>query len=365
MRVLVIRLGAFGDCLIITPVLRELKKQGHEVIVLTSERGQEVFKHNPNVDRIMYQKTDSVPPDNLKHYWTKLEHDVKADKVINFSESIEVALALHPRDPRYMFPKEERRNLCDRNYYEYAFEWAKMDWKEKNTPVTVPINKRRASQLMSTGTCDELVRQFHPEMHFSDVEIGKAKSHIRRDYINIALCMSGSGKHKTWPWFEILIGELFNKYGKKIHIITLGDEICKLIEIHNDKGITNLAGEIPMREAMALTKFVDLVVSPDTGVLHASAMYDTPKVALLGHTTAENITKHFVNAYPVQADETKAECSPCFRLIYNMQLQCPTDPFTKGAYCMTKGITPEMVMKRVEEALYDRCKEKLSETATV
>ena len=42
---------------------------------------------------------------------------------------------------------------------------------------------------------------------------------------------------------------------------------------------------------MILTKLVDLVISPDTGVLHASGAFDTPKIGLLGHTTIENITK--------------------------------------------------------------------------
>jgi ADP-heptose:LPS heptosyltransferase len=56
---------------------------------------------------------------------------------------------------------------------------------------------------------------------------------------------------------------------------------------------------------MALTKFVDLVISPDTGVLHASGCYDTPKIGLLGHTTIENITKYFKNDYSIYIADRK------------------------------------------------------------
>lgn len=321
-RAYVVRLGAFGDNLVITPVLKELKNRGYHVILEYSDRGEPIFRNNPYIDEHIYYKKNSIPFEKLNGYWKNQAKKLKADKIINFSETLEVALAVHPRSPRYNYSKTERFMLCNKNYYEYSMNWAGLD----------------ATDL-------------RPELYFDDKELTKVDSYLKKDMFNILICMSGSGKHKVYPWHDILVGSILNEY-PDAYIITVGDLPCKIIEAHADR-VTNLSGDINIRTAMALTKVVDLVISPDTGVLHASGCYKTPKIGLLGHTTIENITKHFLNDYSVESNSVLAECSPCFRLIYNMKQQCPVDPVTGAAYCMAKGIVPEEVFKKVKK-VYDK-----------
>ena len=318
-KVLLIRLGAYGDCLVITPVIREFKKQGYYVGVLASERGNHVFENNPNIDELLFQPTDEVEINKLQPYWDKVAEDFKADKVINFSESLEVALAVHPRSPRYNWTKEERRRVCNISYYKFSMMWAKLESDN-----------------------------YKPELFFTSDERKEALSHIKKDKFNILMCMSGSGKHKAYPHMEILTGTILNEI-KDAHIITVGDLACKIIESCESGKITNLAGEVGIRTSLALTEMVDLVISPDTGVLHAAGCYATPKIGLLGHTTKENITKYFENDYSVESNPFLAECSPCFRMIYKMKQQCPVDPHTGGSYCMSKGLLPEVVFEQVRQ----------------
>ena len=99
---------------------------------------------------------------------------------------------------------------------------------------------------------------------------------------------------------------------------------------------------------MALTGVVDLVLSPDTGLLHASGCYDTPKIGILGHNTIECITKHFKNDYSIESDPEKAECSPCLYLIYNKNLQCQTSSeYGDASLCMAEGIPMQKVLDKV------------------
>jgi len=60
MKCLISRVGAFGDMLIITPVLKRLKELGYEIVVHTGQRGIQILKYNPNVDRIIEHR-DRVP----------------------------------------------------------------------------------------------------------------------------------------------------------------------------------------------------------------------------------------------------------------------------------------------------------------
>lgn len=312
---LVIRLGAYGDMVIITPVLKRLKELGYKVILNTSERGLEILKHSPYVDEFIKHTSDSVENEKLREHWKSLRDKVKPDKYINFSESLECNVAMHPLDPLYIYPKYERHKQCNRNYYDVTEEWAEISGCQK-TPI----------------------------LHFTEDEEREAQKLIKKGKFTILWSLSGSGRQKVYPWSDYVIGEVLKNY-KDIHFLTVGDERCKLLESLDDKDITNLSGEISIRTAMCLTKFVNLVIAPDTGVLHASGCYETPKIGLLGHTTRTNITKYFKNDYSIEAE---CDCSPCYRLIYDFTIQCPIEPLTHAAWCMAEGIPPEKIYGAIE-----------------
>src|SRR3990167_7279840 len=124
MKILMCRLGAIGDSIVIVPLLRFLKQQGHQVYLETSETGLQVLAHNPYVDKFIPYKTKSVPDDKLGAHWDKLMKDLECDKFINMCESIERAISFHPVDPPYNYTKEERHRLGNKNFYEYAFTHA-------------------------------------------------------------------------------------------------------------------------------------------------------------------------------------------------------------------------------------------------
>lgn len=198
---------------------------------------------------------------------------------------------------------------------------------------------------------------YNPELFFDKLELYDVRDKGRcesADFVdefkfNILLGMSGSGGNKAWPWMETLALQICEKY-PDVHIITVGDEKCRLIEPELEGRITNLSGKIPMRMSMELTGLVQLVIAPDTGIIHAAGCYDTPKICLLGHNTIETITKHFTNDYSVEADPELAPCAPCLSLIYNKDQQCPTVAECGGSVlCMAKGISLQRVMEQFEK----------------
>lgn len=321
---LIVRYGAFGDGIIMTPVIRKLKQMGYYVIANVSDRCMAVLKDNKNVDEFLYHETDSVACDKLTSHWLKLLSDIKPDKYINLSESLECKLALSPKDPAYIYSKQERIDLCSKNYYEETFKSAGLDYDTED--------------LM-------------PELFFDSSEIDACGRILDKDKFNILWCLSGSNKHKAYPYVETVIEEILDN-NKNVRFITVGDDSCSIIEPKIGHAVTNLCGKISMRISLALTKHVDLVVSPDTGVLHASGCFDTPKIGLLGHTNIENITKHFKNDYSI---ESTSPCSPCFRLIYDHTWQCPVDYVTGGCVCQAIGIPPETVVNQIQKVIDERC----------
>lgn len=331
MRILIFRSGAFGDCLITTPLVRNLAGQGHELIYVTGQRGMQVLKNNPHVKTLIPHKEDT-PLDKLSDYIDYLQRKHKADRVIDLSESIEVALSLHPRGPEYKLSKPEKLARFNRNFYEHTFTHA----------------GEPADPLTRTGAYSDFI---NPELFFDEHELSEARKYLKPNQFNVLVGMSGSGNNKCWPWTQDLCEKIAERH-LDVHIITVGDERCKLIEPIFEGRITNLAGDISMRTAMALTGLVDLVIAPDTGIIHAAGCYPTPKICLLGHNTIECITKHFENDYSIEADQDKAPCSPCLFLIYDMKLQCPLSVQTGGSVCMSDGLPMLKVYERFKEVLH-------------
>ena len=93
MRILVVRIGAFGDAIIVTPLLRYLVEQGHEVVFLGSDQSEQVLRCNPRISKFIMHERDSVRNDQLGEYFEKLRVEHQCDKLIDLCESIEVRLA--------------------------------------------------------------------------------------------------------------------------------------------------------------------------------------------------------------------------------------------------------------------------------
>lgn len=323
MRVLVCRIAAIGDMVQITPLVRFLKEQGNEVYLITSTQGMEVFKHNPFIDKLIYYEAETVPVEELSEYFKKIGRENNCDKVLNLCECVEVKYLFHAADPVYNYSKQERFFRGNKNHYDAVFEAA--------------------------GYSE--IKGKLPEMFFSEEEESRSVN-FRKDLLGkfvIVWCLSGSARHKTYPYTRFVMEELLKKY-KDIVFITVGDEDCKILEyaLKHERCI-NKSGEWSLRETAIMCKHASLVISPETGVLHFSGCFDTPKIGFLTHTNKECLSKYFKNDYSLEAN---VDCAPCFRLINDADLQCPVEKITRAPWCAAFGFTPDVVIKQIEKVYY-------------
>ena len=357
MRILLVRYGAWGDSIIITPLIRFLKSQGHEIFLHTSETGMKVLAGNPHIDKVIPYVSNSVPDDKLVAYWEKLAKDYRCDKIINMCESIERAISFHPIDPVYNYTKEERRKRGNKNFYEYAFEHA-------GFPLFFDFGRGvqpRGSKVFWQHCDSKTIQQLRPELFFTEMEEEKMQKFFAglKDKIVILWGLSGSGLNKTYPYTDFVIGDVLRSYPNAV-VITVGDELCQALEIMEDERVIRKSGRWSMREASLACKYADIVVAPDTGLLHAAGCFDTPKIGLIGSNTIENITKHFKNDFSLEANPDAVPCAPCFRLIYSASTQCPIEESVHLPKCMAIGIDPKLVLERIDAIIQDFAGHKMS-----
>jgi len=88
MNILIFRTGAFGDSLIVTPLVRHLHNQGHKIFYCAGDRGEQVLKNNPHVFKIL-QHDQTIKNENLGDHIEYLKKKNHCDRVIDLNESID------------------------------------------------------------------------------------------------------------------------------------------------------------------------------------------------------------------------------------------------------------------------------------
>lgn len=294
----VVRYGAFGDMVIMSPVLRLLKEDGYEVTVNCHKKSEVMIRHNPNVDKVMIHD-ESIPNNQLVSHWEQLSK--KYDRFINLSESLERGLLpAEGKHAEYHLPHDERHARFNVNYYDRTLELSGYPH----------------------------VKGLNGELYFTEKEHEWAKQ-LRAQYSNrfwILWSLSGSSFHKAYPWADQVATEFLNKHSDAI-TMTVGDDICRLLEWdhpQNRKRCGIWANDI--RKTLISCQYADLVVATETGIANAAGCFSTPKIIMLSHSSVENLTKYFKNC--VSLAPVGAHCYPCHQLHYTLR-SCPLDVLAK------------------------------------
>ena len=301
----VVRYGALGDMVIASSILPWLKEQGYHVTLYCSPYGYDVVKEDPHVDEFYIQDPNQVPQQWLGDFWRyESEHSHKFDRWINLSESIETSLLPDHERLSFHWPDSVRRQMMNRNYLEFTHEIA---------GVPPP---------------------YRPKFYATIGEKAWARAEREKYRGKVVLwSLSGSSVHKTWPHMDAIIARLLLQ-DNSTHVVLVGGTMDKLLQAgwEEERRVHRKAGEWSVRQAMAFTETVDLVVGSETGLLNAAGCMDVPKVVMLSHSTAENLTKHWRNT---DAMIPSVPCYPCHRLHRTFEY-CHQDAETGSAICQAQ-----------------------------
>lgn len=322
----IVRCGGVGDNLIAASPCRALKEMGYQVEMITQRPQGVVFENNPYIDKISVHDSSDWPVelgDYLNHFRIRAKG---YDRFANLSHTVEARHGLVPIQSWYWLPVEYRRKLCAGNYLETAHD-----------VLGVP-------------------HTFGPLFFPTDEEKEQAETMKRKlegDGPLIAWTLSGTRVDKVYPYAALLISRLIKELGARV--VMLGGpppyrdiELARGIESHvrvqngTTDGLFHAASPSmdnqtwPIRRILTFAAQSDLVIGPDTGPSWAVAFEPVPKIILISHTSAENITKHWINTATIHADAQKVPCWPCHRLHDSFDTCNPVEtPGGKFAKCMS------------------------------
>lgn len=305
----VCRYGGIGDMIQCSSILPGLKAQGYHITLYTSDVGEALLKHDPNVDEFVVQDREQVPNAWLGEFWEYL--DKKYDKFINLSESVEGALLAIPGRISHAWSQDMRHKHCNKNYLEFTHDIA------------------------------GVLHEFQQKFYATDEEKRWARKEKEAlDGFVITWSLAGSSVHKSWPHLDMVIARLLLTH-PHVRIVLTGDEMCKLLERgwENEPRVIRRSGVWGIRASLAFAQHSDLVVGTETGLLNAVGFEDVPKVITLSHSSVENLTKHWKNTTSLVP--RGMSCYPCHRLHYSFKY-CFRDEETGCAKCQVSITGDEM-----------------------
>jgi ADP-heptose:LPS heptosyltransferase/predicted SAM-dependent methyltransferase len=325
-----VRYGAFGDLLQASSVFAGLKAQGYHVTLYTSPPGDAVVRHDPNIDAFYYQDKDQVPNHLLGEYWEY--HKKKYDKWVNLSESVEASFLALPGRTMHSWTPSLRHKVMNRNYLEVQHEIAGIPHVPK-------------------------IRFFATE----EEKVWVRKQRAKMGEFVIGWPMAGSAVHKVWGGMDNVLGSIMLDY-PQVEVVLMGAEAGKVLEQgwEKEKRVHRRSGAWSIRQSMAFMSAVDMAIGPETGVMNAASEYDYPKVVFLSHSTHENLTRDWVNVYPMQSEHTSCpgrgnnEAPACHQLHYSWDhckgrtegiAQCQQDITFDDAYRVIWAILRDKLVK--------------------
>ncbi|MDD2733192.1 MAG: glycosyltransferase family 9 protein [Desulfuromonadaceae bacterium] len=311
-KILIIKPGAIGDLLHISPALRALKEHlpdAHIDIMVGSRATKCLFEHNPYIRRVLHfdRKGDHRRLSAFAALWHEVQSE-QYDLVINFQRStFKVWLLVMAAFPCRVLVYHKTRH---RRVH------AVVNHLETLVPLGIDVKSADLNLELHIGADDT---QFATEQISTAGRDGKPL---------IALNLGASNRIKCWApqSFAQLGDRLAGELGAGIILVGGPDEL-DLAELVMDAALVkplNLVGKMSLTQLGAVLHRCRLLVSGDTGPLHLATAVGTRVIALFGAIdparTGPVGSGHIVISHP------EIPCVPCNdkKCSHTPSLECMT-----------------------------------------
>jgi ADP-heptose:LPS heptosyltransferase len=282
LRILAVKLSSFGDIIHVTGALRALRRAfpRAEIHLAVESRWADVVRHNPNVDLLLEGSSrESLSPGYVAEIRRHLSNRPRFDVAIDFQGTRRSAAWIYLSRARIRFGRGRLRpgwRFClAPGQTRHAVSICAEVCERAGIPVDNPDPEIR--------TCPEDEQRLDA---FLD------EQRIPRDGF-ILFHPFSRWISKSWPaeHAAAFIGRLNG--GSHHELILTGDAGDReredaLLRAVPEGTVRSLVGRLPLGQALCLFRRARLMVSCDSGPMHAAAAFGVPVVALFGPTLPEH-----------------------------------------------------------------------------
>lgn len=291
----VLRLGGFGDCLWILPVLRALKRDGFRVVVWTGKSGEQVLAGEQCVDEIWVHEN----PTGGKMFLLNLPTDAILYNLCDVDAGMIEAT--------YQFG-------CHLHTSTFI----------PGCPFCAERKRLRDDRISGLNHEDRIVEGWNvdcfPEMEFTAAEREDAnRETVGRQWANkfvVIWQQENSAEFKIYPyWFELMRDFVAEHSDAEVYAV--GRKGCEFLQVESERIIP--ITEWSFRKAALMCSRASLVVGVEGALLAGCAFDPVPKLMLMTCSNPYNVAKNWVNTKCIQP---RVPCHPCHQLHFQ-KVGCP------------------------------------------
>lgn len=327
-KILVIKLGAFGDIVLITPALRALRQHFPEaqIEVVVKKEYKDVLQNCPYLDNLIILKNKSIKEICKRIiYLRKKEFEIGID----FQNNKLSHLILFFSCVRERFGYRNKK-------FGFLLNRGLVESKTNLDPV--------AHQFEALKKLGIELKHKRPELWISEYDEEYAEKFLEKNWhtknqmlIGIHVVASKRWESKLWPaeYCAKLSDNLAQKLNARILFTGTAQDkdYIKAIISHTHCKPINACGQTSFMQLGALIRRCRVFVSVDSAPLHIAAAVGVPFVALFGPTDPK---RHLPYSEKFVLIRKELKCAPCYR-----------------PRCATKNCMRQIKVEEVQTAVLD------------
>ncbi|MBI5402616.1 MAG: glycosyltransferase family 9 protein [Ignavibacteriae bacterium] len=267
-KVLVVQVGKIGDMILTTPLFSGLKKifPQSEIYVLTSKVNNEIAERDPDVTGTIIYKKNFISVLKLISKLKKIKFDYWIDTKDEFSSTSKTLLKFGKFEKSLGFNTKE--NLFGISLKDFV----------KGTH-TVDINLSPVAYF--NNEID--LKQFIPRINIPEAVRDKIKNIFgSTDRKKILINISAGAENRYWKtekWLELMHSI---DTGNDIYMISdfKDRHLAEKIEKNYKSGNLTYIHAASIFEVAEIVKSSDVIVTPDTSIVHIASCFNKPIVAM-------------------------------------------------------------------------------------
>lgn len=335
-KLLIVRLSSLGDCVFNIPMANLFKKNGYRVDWIVSEKGYDIIKDNPCVDKVYLAPVGRWKKRGLVSFrsffeYLKILHEIRKEK---YDIAIDTQGML--KTMYWMRFCGAKRRIVPIDVREHAT----LGGNEIIPAIHHGIERHSVINYMDFTKylgidSEEIKFTLPPATEEIKAKIDDLLKPLDKSKPMVVIAPATTRFLKHWSpdnWKEVV-----ENIKDKCSLVFTGTEKDKelLAYIGSDCGL-NLAGKTNLKELQELLTRASLVMAPDSGTAHLAWASNNPAVISIFTCTPPTLFGCFGNPDKYFAVNAKLDCQPCFLF------DCPKEGDAKNL-CTRRPTAQEII----------------------
>ncbi len=307
-RILIIKIGAIGDVILVTPSLRVIRNAFPEasITVLLGAEARRVLKKCPYIDDIiLYDRSgNDYGPKGFFRVGEKIrkaDFDMSVDFQNNRASHLLAWLGSVPK--RYGYNNRKLGFLINQPLRRFKIDVGPVE-EQFRVLKKAGVNTAGASKRLEVWPSKE---------DFSYVDEFLSREWVSDEHLLVGVNIGGSWRTKRWPLkYFARLSDMLSLRGVRI-VITASEEEKDLSEDFTRMTrakVIDASGKTTIMQLAALIKRCKVFVTGDSAPMHLASSVGTDFIALFGPTDPR---RHFEPTPRGIVVKKEVKCAPCYR----------------------------------------------------